>query len=690
MLKAYLDKKDYITIVCDKSGDYKNNSFLLDDAQLQASFLYENETEAIFKADFEVDISKPHHLFLNDKKTLLEIRYFVKDHSFDEMFYYDKDDLGPNYSKEKTIFKLWAPIATRVVLHYELNGETIEKKMTRQDKGVYEICINGDLDGTLYYYKVVNNGIKQQIVDPYAFSSNANGKKSAVVDPDNTFKYQEYNLAALTSINQAIIYELSVRDFSMDESLGIKGAGKFQAFLKNGAKSKDNNPIGMDYLKSLGISHVQLMPIIDFASIDENNIKAKYNWGYDPYCYNTIEGSYSAKPNDPYSRINDAKQMINAFHQANLRVVLDVVFNHTYYYQESIYNQQVPLYFYLMDKDGNLSNGSGCGNDIDTSRKMVQKYFIDMAKRYVSYYQVDGLRLDLMGLLRKDLVEKIYKVCKEINPSFILYGEGWNMPNMLANQQKANLNNAKKLDNVAFFNDYFRDVVSGRATNNKAISKGYLSGNSKLYFDFLKAMRGSVENGCYFDSPLASINYVECHDNYTLFDKLKITNPKNSDEERKRMQLCCLAASIFAQGVPFLHLGSEFLRTKQGVENSYNSRDTINMIRWKDIDKHQDTIKAVKDFIEIRKTFPCFSMQNKKTIFKNIDGQVQNDGCLLISYVYDGTVTLLVFNPQATRQKIYFNGDYKLYANQYGIITQQDMTYTQMYLEPYSFVLMVK
>ena len=603
MIRAYLDKVDYITIEIDKKENYQDLAFLINGEPLAHTFLYEDDNLAILKANYNINFAKKNYISLNDEKTLLVMRYVVKDSNFDEMFYYDGNDLGPTYSKDKTIFKLWAPISTAVLLHLEINNEIIEKKMVRVDKGVFELTVDGDLDGALYYYVVTNNNKKYEVVDPYAYSSNANGKKSAVINLDKTFEYEPNNLEVLDSPNKAIIYELSVRDFSMDESLGIKGAGKFQAFLKHGVTSEKGNPIGIDYLIDLGISHVQLMPIFDFATIDENNIKARYNWGYDPYCYNTLEGSYAAKPGDPYSRVNDAKQMINEFHKSNLRVTLDVVFNHTYYYQESIYNKIVPLYYYLMDKDGNLSNGSGCGNDLDTTRKMVKKYILDMCLRYVYFYQIDGLRFDLMGLMNKSLIEKIIKRCKEINKSFIAYGEGWNISNMLVSQSRANLNNAKKMDNVAFFNDYFRDTLSGKATNNKANSKGYLAGNSKLYFDFLKSMRGSIENGCYFDSPLSSINYVECHDNYTLFDKLAITNPKSSLEERKRRQLCCIAATLFAQGIPFLHLGVEFLRSKQGVENSYNSRDSINMIRWKDIDKHQDTIKAVKDFIKIRKTF---------------------------------------------------------------------------------------
>ena len=221
-------------------------------------------------------------------------------------------------------------------------------------------------------------------------------------------------------MSDAIIYELSVRDFSMDNSLGEDVSGLFKAFLKEGMKSPKCNPIGIDYIKQLGITHVQLMPIIDFATVNEENIKEKYNWGYDPVCYNSLEGSFSTNANDPYARINEALEMIDKFHQLNIGVILDVVFNHTYEFINSVYNKIIPNYFYLMDRNGNLSNGSFCGNDVDTTRKMAHKYFVDMVMRYVTLYKIDGLRYDLMGILTKDLIQEIYNKAKAINPSLSL------------------------------------------------------------------------------------------------------------------------------------------------------------------------------------------------------------------------------------------------------------------------------
>lgn len=682
--KAYLDEKNTITILSDKES-----SFTINGDFLHAYYVSRFNQYYVYKANVEIDINQKYVLKDDyNRESVLSIRYYVKDDSFDEKYYYDGDNLGSNYHKEHTTFKLWAPIASDVKLHYEMDNQEYEVTMYRKDKGVFEVDVKGDLANALYYYKVTNNGVTNDVIDPYAYSSNANSKKSAVIDLSR-IRQNTYASPTLKRMSDAIIYELSVRDFSMDNSLGEDVSGLFKAFLKEGMKSPKGNPIGIDYIKQLGITHVQLMPIIDFATVNEENIKEKYNWGYDPVCYNSLEGSFSTNANDPYARINEALEMIDKFHQLNIGVILDVVFNHTYEFINSVYNKIIPNYFYLMDRNGNLSNGSFCGNDVDTTRKMAHKYFVDMVMRYVTLYKIDGLRYDLMGILTKDLIQEIYNKAKAINPSFIAYGEGWNMPSFLPEHKRASLNNANQIPAIGFFNDYFRDIASGKCFNNFSHTKGYLNGNISLYYDFMKAMRGSIENGCYFLNSSSSINYVECHDNFTLFDKLKITNVENTNEERNNIQLCMLAAILLAQGTPFLHMGTEFNRTKKGNENSYNAGDKINMIRWESIDENIKNIKAVRDFIKIRKTFPCFNIGNRKKILNSVDGQIF-DGVLQITYAYNGDVIILLFNP--TNQKVLINlsGEYKLYANQLGILKDDDKVYTQVKIKPYSFLMLIK
>lgn len=682
-IKAFLDEDYLITIVSNKK-----TSFYINGAFLPVNLVSEHPN-FVYKAIQVVDVIKQSYIS-NDfnESCLLEIRYFAKTSDFDNLFYYDGNDLGATYHKDHTTFKLWAPIASKVILRYTLNEQTYEVEMTKGDKGVFEVDVKGDLDNALYNYVITNNGKEVTSIDPYSYSCNANGESSAVINLEK-LSQNEFDLKPLNNINDAIIYELSVRDFSFDGSLGEDVKGKFTAFLKHGLKSKKNHPIGFDYIKDLGVTHVQFMPIFDFATVDETNIEAKYNWGYDPYSYNCLEGSFSSNPNDPFSRLKEAKEMIDEFHKNGLRVTLDVVFNHTYTFADSIYNKIVPNYFYLMDRNGNLSNGSFCGDDIDTSKKMTHKYFVDMCLRYVKLLQIDGLRFDLMGILTKDLVIDIYNKCKEVNPSFIMYGEGWNMPSMLAEHKRASLNNAQDIPQIAFFNDFFRDTTSGKSFGDNK-TKGYLTGETSLFYKFLKGMRGSVEKECYFNCALSSINYVECHDNYTLYDKLRVTNPNNTDEERNRMQLCCIAASILACGVPFLHMGSEFNRTKFLNENSYNAKDEINKIRWESVDTYENNVKAVKDFIKIRNTFECFKLHNRKEILNSIDGQVNEDNVLSITYASKQELVMIIFNPTNKKQKIDLESEYKLYANHTGILKNDDRVYTQVKLIPYSFVILVK
>lgn len=686
-LKAYLDDLNTLTIQTTKAS-----IFYINGEPLKVLFLNRKNQYIIYKAYYEIDLNKT-YIIKDDLEntTTLEIRYFVKSPYFDEMFYYDKNDLGATYSPSKTTFKLWAPIASRVILHYEINDFIEEVAMERQDKGVFAITIYQDLEKALYYYIVTNNNVSQITLDPYAYSCNANSKKSAVINLDRINVIDNScNLKPLKKVNEAIIYELSVRDFSMDGSFGDDVKGTFKAFLKEGYKSKNHNSIGLDYLKELGITHVQLMPVLDFATVNEENIYERYNWGYDPLCYNVIEGSYATNPEDPYNRIIEFLEMVSKLHEVGLRVNLDVVFNHTYSFIDSIYNKIIPNYFYLMDEKGQLSNGSFCGNDIDTTKKMVHKYFIDMCLRYVSFYKIDGLRLDLMGILTQDLVLDIYHICKNINPNFMLYGEGWDMPSLLNKNLRTTLQHAKQLPQIAFFNDYFRDTISGKTYNNFSYNLGFLTGDFSLYYDFVKAMRGSIEENCYFLNAASSINYVECHDNFTLYDKLKITNANLNEAERNSIQLCCLMASVLALGIPFIHAGCEFNRSKKGIENSYNASDDINMLQWDDVDTYSKNIKALKDFISIRKKYNCFTMSDRKKILNSIDGQIVNDDVLTITYACNGQLLVLVFNPSNKRKEINLNGDYTLLANQYGFVKQDDKVYNNIVIKSYSILLLIK
>lgn len=683
---AYIDDIDTITI----ENDCDCSVFYLNDIKMHATLIRKENERYFFELKAALDYQTEY--ILKDetgKETFVFIRYVTKKDAFDQKFHYDGNDLGPTYQKTHTTFKIWTPIATRVSLCYVMNGETSYQLMEKKAGGIFETTVFADLSEALYCYYVYYNNEEHRVTDLYSYSCNANGKMSAVIDLNRLSCHDEIDLPEIRQLNQAIIYEVSVRDFSADGSLGKENRHCYDAFSLENQKTKKGNPIGIDYLASLGITHVQLMPVLDFVTIDEKNPDASYNWGYDPCCFNHLEGSYSKDPDDPYRRMNEFRNVVHAFHKRKIRVVLDVVFNHTYYGKQSVLNETIINYHYLMDASGNWSNGSFCGNDLDTTRLMTKKYIVDMCIRLVRLYHIDGLRLDLMGILTIDLVNEIASRCKAINPSFIVYGEGWNMPSMLPEPLRANIYNHAALPHVGFFNDSFRDTMRGKSYSSDMKEQGYLCGNSYKAYHAIRAMRGCVERNCYFSEAEQSINYVECHDNATLYDKLIVCNEKNTDSERNKIQLCMLAATIFAQGVPFLHMGVEFARSKKGFENSYNLGDEINAIHWEAIDRYEKNIQALKDFIAIRKAMPYFYLNDKKTIVNSIDGEIIDNCYIKLTYAYDGKVAVLLFNPTRKKVRIDLKGEYLLYCNLYGKV-HDDLTYEVAELESYSFAMYIK
>ena len=447
---------------------------------------------------------------------------------FDEEYFYNENDLGFTYSKKKTTFKIWAPLASNVSLYIKNNDTRfITYKMSRAEKGIYFITLEGDYDSAAYRFLVTNNGISQFAADPYAKASSANGKYSYVVDLEKTkCDFFEYNLKRTNNYSSATIYELHVRDFTIDKNTDIVNKGKFLGLTEENRHTLKNNPAGIDYLKFLGITHVQLLPIFDYKTVNELKADEEYNWGYDPHQFFVPEGSYSTKPDDPYSRIVECKKMIQSLHKKGIKVNLDVVYNHVYDYSNSIFEKVVPNYYFRKNKSGLLSNGSFCGNELDSQRPMVRKLIIDSCLYWIKEYGIDGYRFDLMGLIDVDTMKRISNMCKDLKSDFMIYGEGWNMPSVLKEEDRSSLLNTDKLENIAFFNDAFRDILRGPNGNGgKGKEAGYLLGNIDYLEGFKFVFLGSSINYCFkpkFLNPNQSINYVECHDNLTLFDNFDI------------------------------------------------------------------------------------------------------------------------------------------------------------------------
>lgn len=544
--------------------------------------------------------------------------------NFDDMFAYSGNDLGSHYSRKGTRFKLWAPTSTDVILKIIKNsGQIYFYSMKRERKGVYTCYVKDNLDGCKYIYLVKQGDIYISCIDPYAISSTVNGKASIVIDEEKV-QCKQYELPQLKRNTDAIIYEVSVRDFSSSELDKFKYGRKFLSFTETGLKSDNGEKIGIDYLEDLGITHIQLMPFYDFASVDEHNINELYNWGYDPAQYGVTEGSYVTDANNGYKRITEAQQMIEAFHKKGIRVVMDVVFNHMHDVNNNPFERSVPYYFFRRWWNSeSLSNGSWCGNDFNTTARMCRKYILDICRRWQVLYGVDGFRFDLMGIIDIETMNQIYQQGKAIDSSFMLYGEGWNMETAIPYEERSTLVNQAKTPNVGYFNDYIRDTLRGP---NEMGKNGYISGDTYKTNDALIAVCDLNK----FSNINQSINYTECHDNITCYDKLKLSN-HNEDEETicKRLTLM-LGTTILSIGVPFIHSGQEFYRTKNFQENSYNAGDHVNALDWKRKDKYINNVNFIKFLIALRKENECFRYDDKDVIRQNI--KLENAHHRMIKY----------------------------------------------------------
>lgn len=603
---------------------------------------------------------------------------------FDKDYYYDGDDLGFSYTKEATTFKVWAPLASKVSLFIRKTKDDtfITYKMKREDKGVYSITLVGDYEGYFYRYQITNSGLSFITTDPYGKASSANGKDSAVIDFSKTkIDLNESTLPIYKRYIETIIYELNVRDFTIDDSTTIVNKGKFLGLAEEGKETLKQNPAGLDYLKEIGITHVQLMPIYDFKTVDELNPDKTYNRGYDPQQYFVPEGSYSTNPNDPYSRIIELKTMISTLHKANIKVNMDVVFNHVYNYEFSVFEKVVPNYYFRKNKNGTLCNGSGCGNDLATERPMVRKLIIDCLTYWMKEYGIDGYRFDLMGLIDIDTMNKIVKVCKSIKEDAMIYGEGWDMNTNLPQDKKTSILNSFKNKDIAYFNDTFRDITRGNNDLNYSYG-GYLLGDISYREGFKYAYMGSSVNYLYaprFSNANQSINYVECHDNCTLYDKISKTL-KTDDSKRilaiiKSINLIIL----YANGVPFIHSGQEIGLSKKMKDNTYNLGDEFNKFNYRVLDERLDSYLYFKSIVMSKKE------HIKKGLIRSEPEDILNaksfidlpNGGLMIKseYIEEGKKIgfIVVINPSDKCLNVSFDDYYKLVIGDGGYLKGSDI-----------------
>lgn len=531
------------------------------------------------------------------------------------------------YAPEATKFTLWAPTAeeVRLMLYDEGEGghayETV--KMKPAEDGTWTTVVNKDLLNKFYAFNVkINDKWQGDTPGINAHAVGINGKRAAIIDwkTTNPEGWEGDRRPPLKSSADMIIYEMHHRDFSVDSTSGIMNKGKYLALTEHGTTNSDGLPTGIDHLTELGVTHVHLLPSYDYASVDEAKPdENQYNWGYDPLNYNVPDGSYATNPYQPATRVKEFKQMVQALHKAGIRVIMDVVYNHTFNTAESNFERTVPGYFYRQKEDGSLANGSGCGNETASERPMMRKFMIESVLYWAKEYHIDGFRFDLMGVHDIETMNEIRKAVDEVDPTICIYGEGWaaETPQYPADSL-AMKENVARMPGIAVFSDELRDGLCGPVweKGKGAFLAGVPGGENSVKFGVV----GAVEHPqvCYdsvnysrkpwAEQPVQMISYVSCHDGLCLVDRLKATMPGITPEQLVRLDKLAQTVVFTSQGIPFIYAGEEVMRDKQGVENSYKSPDAINAIDWRRKTANGDVFMYYKRLIDLRKSHPAFRM----------------------------------------------------------------------------------
>lgn len=579
--------------------------------------------------------------------------------------------LGFNYQQEATEFRLWAPTAELVelVLYSSTNqdasvaqvypmrrGEQYNpEKHTENTHGVWYLNLSGDYNYTAYSYRVhYRRRTFRDSRDPYSIATTADGKRSIVISNEDlrpqgfTVTHGEKAPWRLSNPNQAVICEMHIRDFTKSETSGVDEdkRGKFLGAIQTGTKNAFGDATGFDYIKHMGYNYIQLQPVFDHHQTILEDGSYAYNWGYDPENYNVPEASFTSNPEEPATRILELKELIQAYHEAGIGVILDVVYNHTYATQDSVFQLVVPDYYYRMNADGSFQNGSGCGNETASEKEMFRKYMIDSLTYWVTEYGVDGFRFDLMGLHDVETMNAIRSAMDKIDPNILLYGEGWDMGVGLMPEDKAKKENAWQMPRIGFFNDDARDAIKGAEVYGY-FERGFVSGEATE--DVLaKAFLGSDELNHYL-SPSQVVNYVEAHDNYNLNDLMWHLHPYDDLETHKKRIALASEVNLTLQGICFMQLGQEFMRTKlyptgengeltqedrERAMNSYNAPDEVNQVDWNLVTEHADLVAKIRLFISEKRENMIFSIDEfpkvRELVF--VERAVPGSGHLVVRY----------------------------------------------------------
>ena len=560
-----------------------------------------------------------------DKKMAVSMPDVYSTEEFEALYTYTGNDLGATYTAEKTALRLWAPLAQSVSVNLYASGDpeteptpVSQVPMTQDVKGTWICELPGDRNRTYYTYAVTDDLGTVEVCDPYARTTGVNGQRAMILDlkstdPEGWDKDENPNKGI--NYTDAVIYELHVRDLSAHASSGIASKGKYPGVIERGTVNPDGIPTGLDHIVNLGVTHVHLLPIYDYGSVDESKPEEErgYNWGYDPVNYNVPEGSYATDPYNGEVRVREVKQMVMGMHDAGLSVIMDVVYNHVYDAGKFCFNQAVPGYF---TRPG--SNASGCGNDVASERSMVSKYIVDSVNYWADEYHIDGFRFDLVGILDTDTINEIVKTVHEKHPDVIFYGEGWTMNTKLTKPgyTLATQFNSTKTPHFAFFSDTIRNLVKGGTYN--GVTAGYISGGNASVDALNQCFMGMPTDWC--QTPSQSINYISCHDNNTLYDHITMVAKDATEQERIAMNKLGASFYLMAQGIPFFQAGEEILRTKPKEDgfdhNSYCSPDEVNSIKWDTLSDpdYMGVYKYYQGLIAFRQAHPALRLTEAEAV----------------------------------------------------------------------------
>ncbi len=629
---------------------------------------------------------------------------------------YEGNDLGVFWTPEKTSVKIWAPTAKMVEFRLYKDGKTGEAfhktQLQAGGDGIWSTVLKGDYEGKFYTLRVNDGEWLAETPGMYARCVGVNGKRGMLFDPKKTNpeNWENDRSPDIGNVTNAIIYETHIRDFTVSGSSGVEQKGRYLGFTEPETKTPVGTSTGLAHLIELGITHVHLLPVHDFFTVDEEKPFEKYNWGYDPQHFNALEGSYASDPYDGTKRIKEFKTLVQSLHSNGIGVILDVVYNHTYFTKESVFNQTVPGYFYRQKKDGSFANASGCGNEVATERKMVRKFIVDSLKYWLEEFHIDGFRFDLMAIYDIETMNIIRGELEKINPGIILYGEGWTADQSpMPEDKRAVKANTSQIQGIASFNDDFRDALKGNHRSKK--SKGFVSGvelreeavkfgivgavhHPQLVYDYVEST-----SHAWAAAPTQCVNYVSCHDNYTLWDKLKASASRAGDDEWRKMMKLAGALVLTSQGIPFLHAGVEFCRTKGGHHNSYKSPDSVNQIDWMRKEKYSGVFTYYKNLIALRKNHPAFRLTTAEQVQNKIHFCTEYK-MGVVAYCLDARETgdewdemVLIFNANRKETEVPLpEGNYRVVVKGDNFIAgdQGETVAGEINVEPISMTILIK